>query len=475
MEEKHDAIDTQTKEPKFINGSSELEGLLARIFPSLRLFVDRNDPLTTKHALERARRELDIYKRWRDSGAPITGVAVRIADVEEMNIIKRSARMLAATCSIMDLLPGSVLKVYKKADRYFGEVLLYSVEVSEIPPEGFTYRKIYPNKQSLLLQVQYGQEGQLNVSVDYALANELANPTPFRWFKWVPLLGPALLAIAGAVYMVGRRLRREPSWAAVILVGTLVIHLAFANQYWARQDERSTTQSRVESAAHLGQLPSGPEVIGPANTGQSLPSADVNHKAIFRRPDPDWNGKPVANSTSDQANIDTNEGETCSVPEASKPMNSAPNRNVSSRPSIGLATKTNGSQPRTSPSTSSQEQRIPIYVKAFAKDDKKLEVALLNTFVGALVKTNRFTIWTDQPGMQVPTGIYEVSIDFVPVKGCYGTISARLYNLNSKEIWWDAKDCHEYPKEKMLMVTSEEMVSKIIPLVENAATKANGS
>ena len=465
MEEKHDIMDIRSKQPDLNGDSSDLQRLLSKTFSSLRLFVDKNDPLSTKGAIARAHRELENYKRWRDSGSPISGVVMRLADGEEMSIIKSRSRMLAATCSVMDLLPGTVLNVYKKPDKYFGEVLLYTVEVSEIPPEGFTFRKTYPNNQSLLLHVQREEEGQLNVSIDYTPVPELACNGYSGWLRRIPILGSALLAFAGLLYLMGRRLRREtvagqPSWTAGFAVVTSVLLFGFASLYWNSPEPNSANADSTQHVQLAGPPTSRPEETAQVTTGQTPSRMIGSDKANA----PDYNDQPsVINTVSTQADIHT--GGICDVSVNQKATKALANANTTPGPTSSGKVTTGRRKTASSPVAPLAKQRIQIYVKAFVKNDKSLEMALLHSFINELEQTDRFIVWTDAQGRTVPKGIYEVSLDFIPDEDCYGIILARLYNLNSKQIWDDAKDCHEYPKGKMLKITSKEMVSKILPLL----------
>ncbi|HVG33046.1 MAG TPA: hypothetical protein VM911_08200 [Pyrinomonadaceae bacterium] len=475
-------MDTPSKQPDLKGGSNDLERLFARTFSSLRLFVDRNDPLSTNRAIEHANRELDNYKRWRESGAPISGVAVRLADGEEMTIIKRSSRMLAATCFVMDLLPGAVLNIYKKADKYFGEVLLYTVEVAEIPPEGFTFRKNYPNKQSLILDAQHGKEGQLNISVDYTLAPEAARS---NWLNRIPVLGATLLALAGVLYLIRRRMPRvdmrfgQPSWASIIAVATSAgLLLAAMSLYWNNSDLDSAAKLQPDRVMPAGQTPSGSEGASQAAVNEAVSQANVVSAEIVKsdlgsRPrigktDDHVNQSNTSNSSTDTSTSNGNEGETCAVSYTEGAANVAANANSRQpqrKPVIRETVRTGNSKPNALASAPSEVQLIPIYVKVFVKDDQNLKAALLRNFVKALEKTDRFKVWTDEPGRQIPKDVYEVSLDFTLDKSCYGMIYARLYNLNNQQIWDDIKDCHEYPRESMLKITSKEMVANILPIL----------
>lgn len=487
MEDKHDTTHTGSKQPGH-ESNDDLEERLAKTLSSLRLFVDRTKPLSVKSAMTRAQVELDNYLRWKDSGTPINGIVVQLADGEEMHITKRSSRMLAATCSATDLLPGAVLNIYKKADKYFDQVLLYSIEVSEIPPEGFTFEKNYPTKQSLFLQVQRGAEGRLNVSVDYTPLEAIARRTYSDWIRRIPILGSALLALASLLYVVGRKLRRdelgvaEPSWTAVSAVVTSVALLGIASLYWSRPEPRkpeplTPRMSSVGPATTPLLQTSRPEEGAPSVLSTTFPPSATAPKTSTVG---DVNKDGIRNAIPAQAS--KGGGEACNAsftPEKVdiKGNENAVNENVAVKPAGVDKAMKNRRDPKTQQAASFASHRIEIYVKAYAKDDKKLETKLLHSVVEALEKTDKFIVWTDERDTEVPKGIYEVSLYFDLVDGCYGNILARLYDLRSKEIGVWNKDCHEYRREEMLRAASDEIVKKVVPRVftDVTAQKKDGS
>src|SRR5437660_1524397 len=105
MEEKRIRSDRRPGEGTSVADDQEQESRLARAFAFLRLVSDKDDPLSLKHAMARAKREADNFRQWQRSGAPIGGIAVRLADGEEMALVKRGSHMLAARCSVKELLP----------------------------------------------------------------------------------------------------------------------------------------------------------------------------------------------------------------------------------------------------------------------------------------------------------------------------------------------------------------------------------
>jgi hypothetical protein len=172
-------MDTRYRQQDFDGEFAELVRPLRKAFSSLRLFADSNNPLPAERLITHARRVADDYRSWEDSGAPLSGLVVRLNDREEVEIIKPNSRIMTIPWSGAESPPGSVLKVYKQADEQFIEVLLFAVEVDGIPPDGIIFRKTYPNKQSLFLHIELEEGEQLKVSVNYTPAQELAREASF--------------------------------------------------------------------------------------------------------------------------------------------------------------------------------------------------------------------------------------------------------------------------------------------------------
>jgi len=131
------------------------EEKLLLAFAQLRLLSDGEDPLSLNQATSRAHRLRETYKRWKESAATITGISVRLSNGQEVTLsqIKESHECgLRLNASFP---AGTVLNVWKKADRQFGEVLLFTLPLSNIPPQGFRVERKYPNGQTVSLKVEH--------------------------------------------------------------------------------------------------------------------------------------------------------------------------------------------------------------------------------------------------------------------------------------------------------------------------------
>ncbi|HEY0323660.1 MAG TPA: hypothetical protein VGC66_22085 [Pyrinomonadaceae bacterium] len=426
--------DNQSKQQEFDGDHAELVRLLKETFSSLRLFANGSDPLSARNLIAHARYELDRYKRWQESGTPISGIVVRLIDGEEVGITKPTSRIMTIPYSRAELLPRPALKVYKKADKHFGEVLLYVVEVNDVPPEGLIFRKTYPNKQSLFLRIEHEEERQLKVSVNYTPAPEHIHNASPEGDKRTSFVRSTLFSPFGLLS------KYPPSWAAVITL-IVAVGLLFATMNLKRSNSDQVATD-VHTRANIKAVPASVPIETNVIRGPDAPLGAPSEK---QRP-PSY--------------IDVNAKRKINPVAASVPTGIATSRRASATTLASLG-----------------RQRIQIYVKAFAMDDKRLERTLFQSFVKALEKTDRFIIWTDKSGREVPKGIYEISLyfspeegryGFAPAEGHYGTIMAILYNQESMQIWQGSKTCPDYPKEIMLTVTSKEMVTNMLPVLADS-------
>ncbi|MET0647685.1 MAG: hypothetical protein ABW208_13800 [Pyrinomonadaceae bacterium] len=167
MYEEHISGETQPVLQESVVDSEEFERQMEHAFMALNLFSDDDDPMSPEQAVGHAAREAESFQRWEESGAPISGVAVRLGDGEEVALVKKGRQAMTAVCSIQEKRAGAVLHVFKMADSRFGEVKLYSVRMSDIGRAGLSYLKRYRNRQTLMLRFERGPGGWLNVGVDY--------------------------------------------------------------------------------------------------------------------------------------------------------------------------------------------------------------------------------------------------------------------------------------------------------------------
>jgi hypothetical protein len=165
----------------------------------------RRNPLKLDKVIDRVCYAAEVYRRWQESGAFIRDIVLRLSDGSEIKIDKATPQNTNLFgFQVGSKLPrGSVINVYKQADKEFPEdVLLYSIDLDSIGVGGHSYEKTYENGQRMTLKVEGGLSGQFNVSVEYTTPGEAVNVTPSRrerLFKLLPgpveLVGLGLLAV----------------------------------------------------------------------------------------------------------------------------------------------------------------------------------------------------------------------------------------------------------------------------------------
>jgi hypothetical protein len=478
----------------------EQEERVQALFTSLRLYSDKDNPRSLRQAMARARREAANLSQWEGSGAPLNDVTVRLSGGEELSLAKRLIANLCGLRIVKGFKPGEVLHVYKKEDRRFGEVLLYSLEVAAISGEEFIYNKTYKNQQTLTLECRRTSAGVFDISVSYTPpVGENAYSASTGLFGIGAVVAPTMLALAGMWFRLRRMMRGDGGAASPRDVfassfAALALVVAVIGFYEGRQARNPVEPSRAAGAATRSESPEpvpAVAVVSDASKSWVLPASSdtINAAAAqvrtragqtgLQAPLPDRHEATAkAGQTASVAvgascpafsAVDAHDGANAAAVAPSRAQTALDQRGggeLNAPPlSFGRATSTS-SHRNLEPS-----RRIPIYVTAFVKGDEGLERRMREAIVSALEKTRRFQVWTDKPGQKVPEGTFEVSLEFEPVGGCFGTIYTRLYDKgslsdgNGKQLWDDAKDCHEYPKATMLTTTSEEIVAKILPIV----------
>lgn len=424
-------MDTQFRQPNFNGDHTELVRLLKKIFSSLCLLADRNDRLSLESLITHARHELKNYKRWQESGAPISGLVVRLTDSEEVCINKPNSRIMTIPCSRAELLPPPALKIYKKADKHFGEVLLYVVAANDVPPDGLTFRKTYPNKQALFLRIEHEEE-QLKVSVNYTLAQEHALSTSLGWNNRILFVRPTLHSLLGLLYLMDAKLWRDKvikyklGWAAVISL-VVAVGLLFATM-------NSDRGNPVRMAT---------DVNTKANIRPALASVPIETTVIHKP-----NTSLVASSKDQRRPI--------YIDAATRPK---------FKPMVATGTTeiVGGRRASTTTLAFSGGQPIPIYIKAFVKDDPKLTTAIEESFVNALRKKSRFIVLTDADERDgIPPDVYWVDIWFSQKPGWTGTIQVALRTGPNQLAWVGERDCHEYPDGDLIKQASLELVADMV-------------
>ena len=196
--------------------SSQPEERLNKALASLRRLDNyRQNPMTLTEAIEQARYAAEAYRQWRESGAFIRDIVLRVSNSSEIKIDKATPdNTNRFGFRFTSKFPrGSALNFYKQADKEFREVLLYSIDLDKIPASGHSYAKTYENGQTLMLEIEPGLSGQFNVSVDYTMPPDAADITPSRrerLSKHLPLLRRAavfllLVALVSIIIAIQKR------------------------------------------------------------------------------------------------------------------------------------------------------------------------------------------------------------------------------------------------------------------------------
>jgi hypothetical protein len=266
-------VDTMTNDDNEINRRTESvklvqadcsheEEQVTRALGTLRLLIDKDDPLSLRETIARARELAETYVRWEQSGALIKDLAVRLSDGQEIAVDQSN---LASVCGLhfRDAFPAdAVLHVWKKVDKQFGEVELLSLPLKDVQANGYNYKKIYKNGQTLLLRVGRCSDGQFDISVDYT-EKEHFMVVPSRHRSWLRALGSAAtLAFSklGSLFSHPRP-RMRPHWllrpGATFVAGLMLATIGcytilYPLQSPANSDKVVTTNPRVPYLQQVG-------------------------------------------------------------------------------------------------------------------------------------------------------------------------------------------------------------------------------
>lgn len=277
----------------------DIEGLdlrLADAFAALSLLGDDENPMSPDQAIARARREAESFRLWEESGSPIGGVALRLGDGEQVALITGGRQAMAAVCSIKEYRPGTVLHAFKTEDEHFGEVKLYSVRLSDIPPAGFPYTRQYRNGQTLMLNFEHGPGGQLDVSVDYTLAqNEDSAHASARRYGLVTVAALAALVVYRLMFSLWRKVGGvpgvvwEPHLAVVSYVMVAGLSTTLLTSSWGVFPSRHETRETPTGVSAAG-ITYTPEAAGfhhgkvDKNAGESYSPTPTTNTAIVLLP-----------------------------------------------------------------------------------------------------------------------------------------------------------------------------------------------
>lgn len=202
MSEQGKQPDYQPEPPNFADEDfQKAEERLRLALAKLRLLNNPEHPSSLKEVVSRTRRLTETYKRWEQSGTPITGIYLRHSNGKKL-ILDQSDNTFQCWIRLKDDLPSRPpLEIWKEADEHFDEVLLKCLPLSET-----SFEKVYPNGQTLSLEVKFHSGEDISISGEFtvqkAQRRERAPRTrdvwsPLKWLRNVQMAHPAVsLAVA---------------------------------------------------------------------------------------------------------------------------------------------------------------------------------------------------------------------------------------------------------------------------------------
>lgn len=474
----------------------EQERHLSGLFSSLHLLSVKGSPLSFKQTLARAVEEAERFQRWQESGTPISDIVVRLSDGQEMELGKRMSANPSGLHFVTEFFPGAVMHIFKKGDMSFDEILLHSVRVDRIPLSGYSYKKKYLNKQSLMVKIERRPDGQFSVNVDFSEAGFIFGMKP-QVHIMIPLLGPILLALVGIWYSLLRRRGHaatsapQPSKAfAHCLTAIAILSVALsASTNWRQAEHNVADLPATSSASATLTINGTPAAI----EAHQLPVVNFANHGFFGSRVPDaitQKGNSIdpkvlqilnetygVHSTAGQANRSTKPvSALAGASPASCAVESSLISNVRSS-STSASTVANGYSWTTYPNslTSVRKSQVTVYITAFAKDDVTLTAAMLKTFADALKSTTGFIVVTDLPP-DTPAD-YRVDLWFERKVDCHGRILAELYDARNNYIDVEERDCHDYPKGQLLTNATQQIAASLFSKIvrqSGETAKVNG-
>lgn len=446
----------------------ELRKLLTRAFASLRLLGVKGDTPSLEQANSQARRNADRYRNWKESGALIRDVVMRLSDGQEIEVKRTFTTGVCGFRFVRQFAPGEIIHLYKKADRQFGEVLLLSVSVDAIGADGYAWEQEYETGQTVQLSVQHFSDEQLHVSVDYTPAEgEKARGATTVLHSLIP--GLSLLSSSSLWQRKTYRRSWQPSKGfASVLIGAVFL---LAGLYFLKGKE--DTFERTNSAPELANpTPAkSPEEKGrqDSTTSQSVQSPPPGGRAGKFGVDDDQSQPNHVAQKSDR----TQGGgiEHTSKLEGLPTEGQAGTKILACEVQLGPGRKKGGelrlianygSQHKELTTQTTSKPRIAIYIKAFAKDNPQLTAAIERSFVNALRKRSSFTVLTEADEPNIPEDAYWVDLWFSQKPGCTGTIQATLRTGPNQIAWVGERDCHEYPNGELIKKASLELVADMV-------------
>jgi hypothetical protein len=433
--------------------SHHTEERLGVALASLRRLSDfRQNPLTLKRAIDRVYDAALVYQRWRESGAIIRDIILRLSDGSEIKVDKATpTNTNLFGFRFRSAFPhGSVLNVYKGADQDFPEVLLYSIDLDVIPTDGLTFTMAYENGQMLMLKVEPSLARQFQISVDYTMSgNAISLPPPptRRPFRLLPTLTQlaALCLLAALTIMAWQKYSAERG--KLIGVAAPVKDAAAPTSLVMRQGESTNDEAHRAGLSALAITEAQVPQVAPRQKMPLTPDTDA------------FNG-------SDNAPIFVADGEQ-QTPTATSGIRVPIRRQGRVKQSAPAASAASQTAPAVSaPATvAARYPQLPIYIKVWT-GNKSLDERMEKAFAGALARTNRFNVLAGDDG--VPPIYYEVNLWFNPTEGRAGTIYYDLHDPNTPLIQAGQQNCRDIGQEGLIEGASQQLVRDMISKINTS-------
>lgn len=433
----------------------QLEERLSASLASLRRLTDfKQNPLTLTRAIDRVYDAALLYQRWRESGAIIRDVILRLSDGSEIKVDKATPTNtnLFGFRFRTSFPPGSVLNVYKGADQEFQEVLLYSIDLDVIPTDGQTFTMTYENGQMLMLRIEPSLPRQFQISVDYTMSGSAISvppPRPRHPFELLPTLAQL---------------------AAVCLLAAL------AMMAWQKYAAERDKHDKGVAPANVQASPTNPIIqSGKATDAETRRTAlaGLNVNGDFGAQDSEVAPRQKRLPTS-EADALHGPNDVLTLPAAGGQQTPAAVNNKhaavqrlthirQAAPATPTSQVTSGGAPATA--ELSQQSQIPIYIKVWT-GDKRFDQRMEKAFAVALAKTNRFNVLSGDDS--VPRFYYEVSLWFRQAEDRGGTIYYDLHVPNTQSIQKGALDCPDIRQERLIESASQQLVKEVIYKIDTS-------
>jgi hypothetical protein len=163
----------------------DAEEKVLRAFAALRLLNAEGEALSLEQAISRSRQLSQEYKRWVESNASIKSIEVRLSSGAKIVNTQSNSSFVCELSFNDNLPPDTVINIWKAADLEFGEVLLISLPLSNIPPDGYFFEREYPNGQTLSLRVEHRPSGAFAISVGVNEPNVQLRASTSRFYTWL--------------------------------------------------------------------------------------------------------------------------------------------------------------------------------------------------------------------------------------------------------------------------------------------------